>query len=136
MAITKIKCNSNEEWLAERRKSIGGSDAGTICGYNKYSTPYALWAEKTGLVEPDDLSDKEAVRLGNDLEDYVAKRFQEATGKKVRRCNFTFRNDDFPFAHANIDREVLGEEAGLEIKTTSNFDYIHLCENGEYPPVW
>lgn len=136
MAIHKIKTEGREEWLAERRKSIGGSDAGTICGYNKYSTPYALWAEKTGSVIVEDISNKEAVRLGNDLEDYVAKRFQEATEKKVRRCNFTFRNDDYPFAHANIDREVLGEEAGLEIKTTSNFDYIHLCENGEYPPVW
>lgn len=136
MAIHKIKCNSNEEWLAERKKSIGGSDAGTICGYNKYSTPFALWAEKTGALEPEDISDKEAVRLGNDLEDYVAKRFTEATGKKVRRCNYTFRNDDFSFAHANIDREVLGEEAGLECKTTSNFEYIHLCEQGEYPPQW
>lgn len=136
MAIQKIKCNSNEEWLAERKKSIGGSDAGIICGYNKYSTPFALWAEKTGAIEPEDISDKEAVRLGNDLEDYVAKRFTEATGKKVRRCNYTFRNDDFSFAHANIDREVLGEEAGLECKTTSNFEYIHLCEQGEYPPQW
>ena len=136
MAIQKIKCNSNEEWLAERRKSIGGSDAGTICGYNKYSTPFALWAEKTGALEPEDISDKEAVRLGNDLEDYVAKRFTEATGKKVRRANYTFRNDKYPFAHANIDREIVGEEAGLECKTTSNYEYIHLCEQGEYPAVW
>lgn len=137
MAIHKIKCNSNEEWLAERRKSIGGSDAGTICGYNKYSTPFALWAEKTGAVEPEDISDKEAVRLGNDLEDYVAHRFFEKTGIKVRRCNYTFRNDDFPFAHANIDREVFEKgKTGLEIKTTSNYEYIHLCEKGEYPPQW
>lgn len=134
--IHKIKTSSQEEWLKERQKSIGGSDAGTICGYNTYSSPYALWAEKTGAVEPEDLTDKEAVRLGNDLEEYVAKRFTEKTGKKVRRCNFTFRNDDFPFAHANIDREVIGENAGLEIKTTSNFEYIHRCENGEYPEQW
>ena len=136
MAIQKIKCNSNEEWLAERRKSIGGSDAGTICGYNKYSTPFALWAEKTGALEPEDISDKEAVRLGNDLEPYVADRFTEATGKKVRRVNYTFRNDKYPFAHANIDREIIGEKAGLECKTTSNYEYIQLCEQGEYPPVW
>lgn len=136
MAIHKIKTDSHEEWLAERKKSIGGSDAGTICGYNKYSTPFALWAEKTGAIEPEDLSEKEAVRLGHDLEDYVAARFTEATGKKVRRCNYTFRNDKYPFAHANIDREVIGEKAGLECKTTSNFEYIELCEKGEYPAVW
>lgn len=67
---------TDEQWHAERRKSIGGSDAGTILGLNKYSSPYALWAEKTGRVTPEDISDREAVRLGHDLEDYVAKRFQ------------------------------------------------------------
>ena len=78
---------TEEQWHAERRKSIGGSDAGTILGLNKYSSPYALWAEKTGRVTPEDISDREAVRLGHDLEDYVAKRFAEATGKRVRREN-------------------------------------------------
>lgn len=134
--ITKIKTENREDWLAERKKSIGGSDAGTICGYNKYSTRFALWAEKTGAMEPEDISGKESVRLGNDLEAYAANRFSEATGKKVRRCNFTFRNDQYPFAHANIDREVVGESAGLECKTTSNRDYIALCLKGEYPAVW
>ena len=137
MALHRIKCENQEEWLAERKKSIGGSDAGIICGYNKYSSPFALWAEKTGAIEPEDLSTKESVRLGNDLEDYVAHRFFEETRLKVQRCNCTFRNDDFPFAHANIDREVFEHgKVGLEIKTTSNYEYIHLCEKGEYPPQW
>ncbi|MBQ7873735.1 MAG: YqaJ viral recombinase family protein [Oscillospiraceae bacterium] len=134
--ITKIKTESREEWLTLRRQSIGGSDAGTICGYNPYSSKYALWAEKTGAVVPEDISEKEAVRLGNDLEDYAAKRFTEKTGIKVRKVNFTFRNDKYPFAHANIDRDVVGEDAGLEIKTTSNYEYIKLCESGDFPAQW
>ena len=32
--------------------------------------------------------DSEAVRIGHDLEDYVAQRFTEATGLKVRKSNF------------------------------------------------
>lgn len=127
---------TREEWLAERNKSIGGSDAGTILGFNKYSSPYALWAEKTGRVQPEDISDKEAVRLGNDLEQYVASRFEEAAGKKVHRCNYVIRNDKYPFAHANVDRMVYGENAGLECKTTSNFEYAKLLENGKFPDVW
>ena len=134
MEIIKIKCNSNEEWLAERRKSIGGSDAGTVCGYNKYSTPYALWGEKTGLFEPKDISEKESVRLGNDLEDYIAHRFMEKSGLKVKRCNYLLRNEDFPFAHADIDREVIGEPAGLECKSSSNYEIFHYCESNEIPP--
>ena len=38
----------------------------------------------------------EAVRQGNDLEDYVALRFMEATGKKVRRSNAMYRSGEYP----------------------------------------
>lgn len=134
--ITKIKCNSHDEWIAERKKSIGGSDAGTICGYNKYSTPFALWAEKTGAFEPEDISDKEAVRLGNDLEDYIAHRFMEKTGLKVKRCNYLLRNEDFSFAHADIDREVIGKPEGLECKSSSNYEIFQYCANNEIPPTF
>lgn len=127
---------TKEDWLAQRRKSIGGSDAGAVLGLNKYTSPYALWAEKTGKVIPEDISDKEAVRLGNDLEDYVAKRWMEATGKKLRKDNHIYYNTDYPFAHANIDRSVAGEDAGFEAKTTSSWDVLQQCREGNYPDTW
>jgi putative phage-type endonuclease len=136
--ITKI-CTSDmthEAWLAKRRESIGGSDAGAILGLNKYTSPYALWAEKTGKIIPEDISDKEAVRLGHDLEDYVAKRFAEATGKKVRRENHFIFNDLYPFAHALPDRMIVGESAGLECKTTSSWEIVQQCRAGKYPDTW
>lgn len=127
---------SREEWLVERRKSIGGSDAGTILGFNKFNSAYALWAEKTGKLIPPDISDKEAVRTGNDLEDYVAQRFMEATGKHVRRCNAIISNSEYPFAHACPDRLVDSERAGLECKTTSSWDILKRCQAGDYPETW
>lgn len=123
---------SKEEWTALRSTTIGGSDAAAILGLNPYKSPYALWAEKTGKVIPEDISQKEAVRLGTDLEEYVAKRFTEATGKKVRRENYTVFRDDMPYAHANYDRIVIGERAGLEIKTTNALN-LKKFKNGEYP---
>lgn len=123
---------SKEEWTALRSTTIGGSDAAAILGLNPYKSPYALWAEKTGKVIPEDISQKEAVRLGTDLEEYVAKRFTEATGKKVRRENYTVFRDDMPYAHANYDRVVIGERAGLEIKTTNALN-LKKFKNGEYP---
>ena len=125
---------SHDQWLAERRKSIGGSDAAAILGLNEYTSAYALWAEKTGKAIPDDLTDNEAVRLGSDLESYAAERFTEATGKKVRKVNYIIKNPDLPFAHANVDRFVVGENAGLELKTTSSWEIAQQCRNGEYPP--
>lgn len=127
-----------EEWQKYRMavKTIGGSDASIIAGCSKFKSAYSLWAEKTGKVIPEDISDKEAVRLGNDLEHYVAERFTEATGKKVRNDNFVWHNDDYPFAHANLDRLVVGEKAGLECKTTSSFDVLAQCRDGNYPAAW
>ena len=43
---------THEEWLEERRKSIGGSDAAALVGMNPYVTPYTLWADKTGRLPP------------------------------------------------------------------------------------
>ncbi|MGH3627235.1 MAG: YqaJ viral recombinase family protein, partial [Sciscionella sp.] len=32
-----------EQWLAERRKGIGGSDIATLLGINPYQSEYELW---------------------------------------------------------------------------------------------
>lgn len=119
------------EWLEERRKSIGGSDAATIIGYNEWSSPYELWADKTGRIPPK--TENEAMRIGHDLEDYVAKRFTESTGKKCRRNNKMIRNSKYPFAHGNIDRWIMGENAGLECKTTNAFNATVFKNGTEYP---
>ena len=41
---------SREEWLEERKKSLGGSDMGAVLGLNRYRSPYTVWAEKTGRI--------------------------------------------------------------------------------------
>lgn len=126
---------THDEWEKMRQglKTIGGSDAPTIAGMNDYSSPFALWSEKTGRTPAEDISDKEFVRLGTDLEEYVARRFTEKTGKKVRRCNAVITNPDFPFAHANVDRVVVGEDAILECKTTSSWEIASQCKAGQIP---
>lgn len=120
----------HEEWLEHRRNSIGGSDASAIIGMNSYCSPYTVWADKLGKIPPKE--DNEAMRLGRDLEDYVAKRFTEETGKKVRRENNILINPNIPFAHANVDRMIIGEDAGFEAKTTSALNTKRF-KNGEYP---
>ena len=138
MPIAKISTAdmSREEWLEERRKTIGGSDAAAILGLNEWHSAYSIWAEKTGKLIPEDISDKESVRLGNDLEQYVAERFAEATGKKVRRENHIIYNSDYPFAHANPDRMIVGENAGLECKTTTSYEIASQLAAGDIPKQW
>ena len=120
----------HEKWLEHRRKSIGGSDASSIIGMNNYCSPYTVWADKLGKIPPKE--DNEAMRLGRDLEQYVGQRFMEATGKKLRRENNILINPEYPFAHANVDRMVIGEDAGFEAKTTSALN-LKKFKNGEFP---
>lgn len=124
---------THEEWLKERQKGIGGSDAAAIIGLSPWVTPYTVWADKTGRIPPKE--DNEAMRQGRDLEQYVADRWMEATGKKCRRRTQILRNLDYPFAHANVDRWVVGEKAGLECKTTSLMN-LKKFKNGEYPETY
>ena len=111
---------SHKEWLQYRKMGIGGSDAGAICGLNPYVSPMQVFLDKTSEVK--ETEDKEAMRQGRDLEQYVAERFMEASGLKVRKANYIFMHDENPFLLANVDRMVVGENAGLECKTVSAYN--------------
>lgn len=130
MSITKVKTASHEEWKELRSHYIGGSDAAAVVGLNAFSSPYALWAEKTGKAPG--FSGNLATEVGTYLEEFVAQKFAAETGKKVRKSNQSFFNSDYPWAIANIDREIIGEDAGLEIKTTSELN-MKKFRGGEYP---
>lgn len=109
-----------EEWLKLRKKGIGGSDAGAVCGLNPYTSPVAVYRDKT--ADSVDMSDNEAMRQGRDLEEYVAQRFTEETGMKVRRSNKMYWSEAYPFMYADVDRLIVGEDAGLECKTVSAYN--------------
>ena len=132
--LKMIPYGSHEEWLKIRKGYIGGSDAGAIIGLNPYNSAFSVWAEKTGQTP--EFEGNISTRVGTYLEDLVAKLFMEETGKQVQRMNFTLVNSDYPWACANIDREVIGEDAVLEIKTTTSFGAIKKFRSGEYPEQW
>ena len=107
------------EWLKYRKRGIGGSDAGAVCGLNPYRTAMQVYQDK--ITEDTEDLDNEAMRQGREFEDYVARRFMEATGKKVRRANAMFYDEKHPFMLADVDRMVVNENAGLECKTASPY---------------
>lgn len=110
---------SREEWLKYRKKGICGTDAGAITGFNPYVSAFSVYKDKTS----DEISefDNEAMRQGRDMEDYVARRFMEETGKQVRRANAIYENEKHPIMLADFDRLIVGEKAGLECKTVSPY---------------
>lgn len=112
---------SRDEWVALRRRGIGGSDVAKVAGISKWGTPLTVFLEKTGAITPEEPG--EAAYWGEVLEDVVAAEFSKRTGIKVRRKNAICFHKEYPWMLANIDREVVGTNKGLECKTTSA--YLH-----------
>lgn len=118
MAITKKTFASDEDWLKFRANSIGGSDIGTLLGFNKWCTPMQ-WLLTHGS-KPESF----AMHLGHLLEPAVAQLFEEATECEFDEgCeeNVIYVNSKFPGFHATPDRigTLDGERFVLEIKTTA-----------------
>lgn len=107
------------DWLKYRKKGITGTDAGAICGLNPYSSAFEIYQDK--ITDEIEEFDNESMRQGRDLEEYVARRFSEETGLKVRRANAIFQNEENPFMLADFDRLIVGQKAGLECKTVSPY---------------
>lgn len=138
LKLTKKKWDGDPS--ANRNLFIGGSDIGAIMGVNPWKSAYTLWAEKSGRIEPEDISNKEAVWWGTNMEDLVAKRFamkyEEATGEKIKlyKPMVSFSTKEYPYLVGHVDRLFRGKKIGLECKTTSARNKTNYAE-GEIPPM-
>lgn len=122
--MSVVISKDHAEWLQERRKGLGASDSGVILGVNPWKTNIDLWAEKTGLKEPEDISDKPQVKYGHDAEPHIRSLF--ALDHPELKVTYEspykiIRSDTFPFIFCTPDGEITtsdGRKGGLEIKTT------------------
>lgn len=121
-------------WLDYRKKGIGGSDAGAVAGVCPYKSAMQVYLDKISGETAD--FDNEKMREGRDLENYVALRFTEATGKKVRRANYMYYDESNPYMLADVDRLVVGEKAGLECKVITSSYSAKQWEDGHIPPYY
>lgn len=104
------------EWHADRRDSIGASDAPIITGDAPWGDLLTLYAVKAGIIDPPAIESK-PMAWGLKLEDTVAEWFTETTGKRTRRDNRRPRHPQHRWMATSLDRRVVGENAILEIKT-------------------
>jgi predicted phage-related endonuclease len=155
MATTEVIIDEREQWLAERRRGIGGSDAGALFPEDsRYGCPLRLYYDKTNTI-PDFLrSEREESILerGTMLEDIVAQLFVQKTALKVRR--WPARESKLnPILRVNMDRQIIGvtleqlkalwpdnaeiqaldSEPGpgyLECKTTNDWEFRRMEKEG------
>lgn len=112
--------NGSPEWHALRATGIGGSDVGTITRCNPWSSPFALWARRTGRIA-DDAVTSEAAEWGTRLESVVLDKFEEEHPElRVYRDAGTWANIERPWQLANPDAIYLDENGRygiVEVKT-------------------
>lgn len=122
-AFTLIRCEDNAGWLEQRRQGIGGSDVAAIMGLSPWKSPLEVWLEKTGRASAPDLSEREAIAMGTELEGDVIEMYKRRhPGCKARRVNAVLSAKERPWAQASLDGITYDQELGwgvLEIKTGS-----------------
>ena len=99
---------SNDEWLAKRRQTIGGSDAGAIMGMSIYGSPLTVYLQKKNLDPKAEAS--KAAHRGKVLEQFIRieamKDFPELEIETVPVMLFC---PEHPFMSANIDGAILAK---------------------------
>jgi putative phage-type endonuclease len=115
---------TREQWLKERRKGIGASEASAVLGLNPYMSNIELWQIKTGRIEPEDISQKPYVKYGIESEPHLRALFAlDFSQYEVSYREYDlFRNSQYPFIFATLDGRLVEKATGrkgvLEIKTT------------------
>lgn len=114
-------------WLAARRKGLGGSDAPTLVGFNTMSSGFELWLDKTGRIPLVDEQTEDA-EMGTLLEPVVRDRFARVTGLTVEPAGM-WRSTRWPWMLANPDG-LCSDGYGYEGKTCTVFK-AHEWDTGQ-----
>lgn len=119
-----------KEQLATRRSGIGGSDVASILGISPWKSAYDVYVAKTSDATGDDLDGKDHIIFGNLMEPVIREEFSRRNGKTVITSDEVFRHPEHDFMLANVDGILDGENAGLEIKTASEYSSEQWGEDG------
>ena len=126
---------TEQEWLAYRRRGIGGSDVAAILGISPFRTARDLYDDKLNIASvADDAGNWVALEMGHLLEPLVAQIFTKKTGLEVFQIKKMFQHPQYPFMLADVDYFVRlpnGKIALLEIKTTNYNAKDHWWKDGE-----
>lgn len=105
--------------LLNRRAIIGGSDLPIIMGLSSYKTPYQLYLEKKGLIEPS-LEMTPNQYWGSKLESVVRDEFAMRNDIEVTTPAPKF-HPLFTFIRGSVDGFIPDWNAVLEIKCSAQF---------------
>ena len=111
------------EWAHWRAQGITASEAAVILGRSPYKTPWRLWAERTGLARPADLSKNPLVARGNRLEDTARQWFEQTYDTLL--MPLCAEADEEPVLRASFDGiNDAGEPVELKVPAATTFQEV------------
>ncbi len=130
--ITEVE-DKSPEWLENRKKGIGGSDAGVVMEVNPFKRKHELWLEKTGR-EVTQFTGNEATIRGDRYEPKLIGMFEakHPAYKMIDTKHISLANKDYPFIAVSLDGAFIDENGvpgTLEIKTA-------MIQNGNMLEEW
>lgn len=95
---------SRSAWLDARKSGLGGSDVAAALGLSPWKSRYALWAEKTGEVDPT-FEGNLNTRCGTLLEPVVRTLWQEdrPEARIFHHPAWLVRHPTLPFLYSSLD---------------------------------
>lgn len=113
---------SHDEWLKARSR-IGGSDIGSLAGFNPYASPYSVYVDK---IHGSSFSGNSATELGNHLEAPVGEIYAKETNSAVVDWPVLFRSIDNSYAAANVDRFIVQESEQFPAGKVTRWESLEI----------
>ena len=117
--------NARAEFVADRKKGIGGSDAAAVLGLSPWKTPLQLYLEKRGELE--DTRQTVAMEWGTLIEPAIVEMYRRRAGVNVITGEATkpyVEASLVPFMRCNVDGIIVPEDHApdeiLEAKLAGN----------------
>lgn len=114
---------NHDEWLAERRLGVSGTDVSVLLGHNPYKSETQLILDKLGLGKP--FMGNDATLAGQRLEPFVANHWSKRNQKIITNGSFV-KSGINPLFIGTPDF-LVGDGTGLEIKTGVEKTYKDGC---------
>lgn len=123
-----------EQWLTERRKGIGGSDAAAVLGLNPYSSPLAVYLDKIG--EGEKFEGNERTEWGLKLEKLIVAEYELRTGVPVTHNTeqIISVHPDLPWMCCTLDAVAHDPVRGPGVLQAKNVDRYMQGEWNEQVP--
>lgn len=97
-----LPCEDNSpEWHANRKQGVGGSDCAAALGQSRWKSPYQLYCEKRGELEP--VKQNWDMRRGKIMEPLLRQHYADTTGRTVKIIKGILVHPEFDFIRYSPD---------------------------------